>query len=99
MAAYLIDTGRPGLDFMSQSTDTNLPSWPASGPTLGPASFDSAQLIEFCFTTTFFFAIRALGIDAEYFFHRIKVKKTSAKIDQTMWKTIAFISKCLNRDK
>ena len=26
MAAYLIDTGRPGLDFMSQSTDTNLPS-------------------------------------------------------------------------
>ena len=30
------------------------------------------------------FAIRVLRIDAEYFFHTIKVKKTSAKTDETM---------------
>ena len=45
-----LDTGRPGLDFVSQSTDTNLPHpWPAFGLAFCPASFDSAQLIEFSF--------------------------------------------------
>ena len=32
----------------------------------------------------FSFAIHVLGIDAECFFHIIKVKRTSAKFDQTM---------------
>ena len=36
------------------------------------------------------FAIRPLGIDAENFFHRIKVKTTSAKTDQTMWKRLRY---------
>ena len=74
-----MDTGRPRLDFVSQSKDNNLPR-------PSPTSFDSALLIDFFFffTTAFSFAIRALGIDAENFFHRVKVRKTSAKTVQEM---------------
>ena len=47
---------------------------------------EQAKLIEsfFFLTTVLSFAIRVLGNDAEYFFPTIKVKKTSAKTDETM---------------
>ena len=49
MADYLysqaIVTARPGLDFVSQSTENKLPRpCPASGLALGSASFDSASI-------------------------------------------------------
>ena len=47
-----------------------------------PVSFDSAQLIQFL--QQHFLLPFALGIDAEYFFRRMNVKKTSAKTDQKM---------------
>ena len=83
-AAYLysqaIYTGRPGFDFVSQSTDINLPHlWPASGRpsglALGPASFDSARLIEFFLKTTFFFTFTRSDLTLNISFIELKSKR------------------------
>ena len=55
-----------------------------------PLTRPCSLIFFFFFTTAFSFAIRALGIDAENFFHRVKVRKTSAKTGQEMWKRLRY---------